>query len=46
MAREEATKIRNDANNDIDNARTQQQLAETQRDEANKKVVTLGHAVR
>ncbi len=42
MARDEATKIRVDADNDIQNARTQQQLAEQQRDDANKKVVTLG----
>lgn len=41
MARDEATKIRVDADNDIKNARTQQQLAEQQRDDANKKVVTL-----
>ncbi len=42
MARDEATKIRVDADADIQNARTQQQLAEQQRDDANKKVVTLG----
>jgi hypothetical protein len=41
MARDEATKIREDANNDIQNARTQQQLAEEKRDEANKKLTTL-----
>jgi enamine deaminase RidA (YjgF/YER057c/UK114 family) len=41
MARDEATKIRTDADNDIQNARTQQQMAEQQRDDANKKVVTL-----
>ncbi len=41
MARDEATKIRTDADADIANARTQQQLAETQRDDANKKVVNL-----
>jgi hypothetical protein len=40
-ARDEATKIRTDADADIQNARTQQQLAETQRDDANKKLVTL-----
>ena len=42
MARDEATKIRVDADSDIQNARSQQQLAEQQRDDANKKVVTLG----
>ncbi len=43
MARDEATKIRIDADNDIKNARTQQQLAETQRDDTNKKLVTLSN---
>lgn len=41
MARDEATKIRTDADADIENARTQQQLAEQERDDANKKVATL-----
>jgi hypothetical protein len=42
MARQDVTKIRVDADNDIKNARTQQQMAEQQRDDANKKVNTLG----
>ena len=41
MARDEATKIRTDADADIANARKQQQLAESQRDDANKKIETL-----
>lgn len=40
---EEQTKIRTEADADVDNARKQQQLAETQRDAANKKVVDLGN---
>lgn len=38
---EDVQRIRTDADADIANARKQQQLAETQRDDANKKVVTL-----
>lgn len=41
MARDEATKIRADADADIQNARNQQQLAEQQRDDAEKKSATL-----
>ncbi len=41
MARDEATKIKTDADADIENARNQQQLAEQQRADANKKVATL-----
>lgn len=40
MARDEATQIRTDADADIANARKQQQLAEAQRDDTNKKLVT------
>lgn len=41
-AREDATKIRVDADNKVKAAEAEKQLAETQRDDANKKVVTLG----
>jgi hypothetical protein len=41
-ARADATKIRVDAEQDISTARSQQEMAEQQRDDANKKVVTLG----
>ncbi len=41
VAREEATTIRTDADAKIVNAQTATQAAETQRDEANKKVATL-----
>lgn len=42
-ARDEATKIRTDADADIANARKQQQMAEQQRDDANKKVVLISN---
>ena len=41
MALDDTTKIRTDADADIANARKQQELAEEQRDAANKKVATL-----
>ena len=41
MALDDTNKIRIDADADIANARKQQELAEEQRDAANKKVATL-----
>jgi enamine deaminase RidA (YjgF/YER057c/UK114 family) len=40
-ARDDVKRIQTDAEADVNNARTQQKLAETQRDDTNKKLVTL-----